>query len=89
MKPLTKRQARRCEDAKNPRCRCRCGGRLHGAQRKFEFLGPDDPPFVQREPMRGHGAQRGSNVGLTDQTTPDLYGIVAPLQGMRRRGMRP
>ena len=29
--------------------------------------------------MRDHAATRGGNVGLTDQTTPDLYGIVVPL----------
>jgi len=26
-------QAQRCEDALHPRCRCRCGGALHGAKR--------------------------------------------------------
>jgi hypothetical protein len=29
--------------------------------------------------MRGHGEHSGSSVGLTDHTTPDLYGSVAPL----------
>lgn len=33
MKPLTERQASRCENAKNRRCRCRCHGVLHGAAR--------------------------------------------------------
>ena len=27
---LTNAQAARCENAKRPVCRCRCGGRLHG-----------------------------------------------------------
>ena len=27
---LTNSQASRCENAKHPVCRCRCGGRLHG-----------------------------------------------------------
>ncbi len=27
---MTENQAGRCETAKHPRCRCRCGGRLHG-----------------------------------------------------------
>lgn len=49
MKPLTERQAARCEIAVHSRCRCRCGGRLHGAQRAFEFLAPDDPHFVSRK----------------------------------------
>ncbi len=28
---LSNRQASACENAKHPRCKCRCGGRLHGA----------------------------------------------------------
>ena len=46
MKPLTERQARRCETAKNSRCRCRCRckGMLHGGQRAmFELLPEGDP----------------------------------------------
>ena len=30
---LSYAQARRCEDALHPRCRCRCNGTLHGAKR--------------------------------------------------------
>lgn len=30
-RPLTAKQAAACEDAKHPRCRCRCGGAFHGA----------------------------------------------------------
>ncbi len=30
--------------------------------------------------MWGRENQRGGSVGLTDRTTPDLNGIVAPLQ---------
>ena len=75
MRPLSEKRARACESAKGERCRCRCAGRLHGAQRVFEFLAPDDPHFVAREKaMRGRGATSGSTVGLTDQTTPDVYG---------------
>lgn len=33
MKTLSARQAQSCEDAKRPKCVCRCGGRLHGAKR--------------------------------------------------------
>jgi hypothetical protein len=58
MKPLTERQARRCEDARGGRCRCRCGGAFHGSHRAqiavdvkqaetprewFEELPPTDP----------------------------------------------
>lgn len=69
MRPLTEPQARRCEEAKGERCRCRCAGRLHGAQRAMEFLAADDPHNFS---ARDRGATSGSNVGLTDQTTPDL-----------------
>ena len=33
MKRLSARQALNCEQAKNKRCRCRCGGVLHGKAR--------------------------------------------------------
>ena len=33
MRSLTQRQAVLCETARTPRCRCRCGGALHGAYR--------------------------------------------------------
>ena len=41
MRPLTRSQASRCEQAKSKRCKCRCGGRLHGAYRGE----PEDFPF--------------------------------------------
>ena len=53
MRPLTARQAGRCEDACGPRCRC--GGALHGANRAgregvsrewLEALPEDDPHHV-------------------------------------------
>jgi len=60
MKRLTESQARRCEEACNPRCRCRCGGALHGANRAkqpnaprqwFEQLEETDPHKVtERKP---------------------------------------
>lgn len=44
MRALSARQAQRCEDAANPRCRCRCGGALHGAHRgRVESLELSDP----------------------------------------------
>jgi hypothetical protein len=51
MRRLSERQARNCEEARLPRCRCRCGGALHGAKRGgdnpprewYESLPPDDP----------------------------------------------
>jgi len=33
MKRLSARQATNCENAKSKRCRCRCGGVLHGKER--------------------------------------------------------
>ncbi len=33
MKTLSEKQAQKCEDAKEPICKCRCGGQLHGAKR--------------------------------------------------------
>jgi hypothetical protein len=54
MKRLSMRAAQRCETAKNGRCRCRCGGLLHGAGRAsdqafFEGLPADDPHHAQAE----------------------------------------
>jgi hypothetical protein len=48
MKRLSMRAARRCELAQNGRCRCRCGGLLHGKARGedtefFKGLSGDDP----------------------------------------------
>jgi hypothetical protein len=33
LRTITERQARACENAHDRRCRCRCGGVLHGAGR--------------------------------------------------------
>ena len=48
MKPLNLRQAHRCETSESSRCRCRCGGALHGAFRGldagfFHSLPDSDP----------------------------------------------
>lgn len=49
MRPLTERQANRCENAKHPRCRCRCKGAFHGKGRvvsgEFSLLPADDPHY--------------------------------------------
>lgn len=50
-KSLSLKQAQNCENAKEPVCKCRCGGALHGAKRGgetpgldfFEGLPSDDP----------------------------------------------
>lgn len=44
MRALSVRQAARCETALNDKCRCRCGGRFHGARRVLE---PDRELFEQ------------------------------------------
>lgn len=54
MRALSVRQASRCETALNHKCRCRCGGRFHGARRiltpedraMFEQLPEDDPHHI-------------------------------------------
>jgi len=44
VRALSERQASRCENAATPKCRCRCGGRFHGAKRgSVRELAPDDP----------------------------------------------
>lgn len=50
-KQLSIRQAERCETAREPVCKCRCGGKLHGAKRGsgrsfFEELPEDDPHHI-------------------------------------------
>ena len=53
MRALSVPQAARCETALNEKCRCRCGGRFHGARRVlepdrelFEALPEKDPHHV-------------------------------------------
>ncbi len=47
---LTQREADRCENAKEPVCKCRCRGVKHGAKRvpsggDFSVLPSDDPHY--------------------------------------------
>lgn len=51
MRALSERQAGNCEEAREPVCRCRCGGALHGARRGsslafFSSLPADDPHYI-------------------------------------------
>jgi len=53
MRPLSGRQAVTCETAKTKRCKCRCGGLLHGKGR-FSEAGdavdlPADDPHAARK----------------------------------------
>lgn len=51
MRDLSLRQAANCEEAREPICRCRCGGALHGAKRGtgaifFGSLPETDPHYI-------------------------------------------
>ncbi len=52
MRALGEMQAARCEYATKPRCKCRCGGTLHGARRVNDVtaLPPADPHHVEPKP---------------------------------------
>jgi hypothetical protein len=57
LKPLSLKQADRCEQAREPVCKCRCGGALHGAKRGdgrafFESLPADDPHYLPNADVR-------------------------------------
>ena len=54
MRALSGRQALTCENATSVRCRCRCGGALHGTARSrlpeyFEQLDEEDPHWVKQK----------------------------------------
>ena len=61
MRGLTARQATACEHATTARCRCRCGGALHGAGRfadpdeAYRVLDDDDPHLPHLD--ANHGRQ--------------------------------
>jgi hypothetical protein len=54
MRAMSVRQAVSCETATSKRCRCRCGGALHGAARigavAPECLPDDDPHHARAKP---------------------------------------
>lgn len=54
MRPLNVRQVLVCEAATHRRCRCRCGGLLHGAERSkipefYEQLPKRDPHWLKEK----------------------------------------
>jgi hypothetical protein len=64
VKPLSQSQARRCEEAKGGRCRCRCGGVLHGRQLALLGLLPDDDPhYISAKKIPQPVPERVSEVG--------------------------
>lgn len=52
MRTLSQRAAAACENATTPRCRCRCGGALHGAARGIPVteLPASDPHYAEPTP---------------------------------------
>lgn len=60
MRTLSERQASACENATTPRCRCRCGGLLHGAKRgAVTQLPPSDPHYPAPRDEAEEGAPLG------------------------------
>jgi hypothetical protein len=74
------KQAQRCETAKTPRCRCRCGGLLHGAARGksaegdnaefFESLPDDDPHKAMERPKPKPRQRKPKPLPLLDSVSP-------------------
>ena len=53
MKDLNYTQAMACEYARHRRCKCRCGGAMHGVKRgiPLDQLPLDDPHHTNAQPM--------------------------------------
>jgi flagellar biosynthesis/type III secretory pathway protein FliH len=59
MRKLTERQAKNCEEAREPACHCRCGGQAHGGKRgggdapmSFYYSLPEDDPHYTPSPEK-------------------------------------
>lgn len=59
MKKLTEHQAKKCEEAREESCHCRCGGQMHGGKRgggnapmSFYYALPVDDPHYVPSPER-------------------------------------
>ena len=77
LRALSLRQAQTCEEARSPRCRCRCHGSLHGGHAAadpdgdspvydrafFEALPADDPHHLPTEVERK--ARKGASRAYT------------------------
>ncbi len=58
LRRLSERQSDRCENARKPTCRCRCGGAMHGKARGSVWDLPlGDPHSLKKEcaPCAGRG----------------------------------
>lgn len=81
-RPISRGQAQSCEEAQEPKCKCRCGGALHGAARGLVTELPADDPHsptkgCRRCKGRGHLSQivfgpRG--MGLQLEPCPNCKG---------------
>jgi hypothetical protein len=74
MRPLNAKQAFECETATHPRCRCRCGGELHGANRletanAAHDLDRHDPHY---SPIPGCGRQLSLEIDLAADRRLDV-----------------
>ena len=78
MKALSLRAAMRCEEACTPRCRCRCGGALHG---KFRHLAD-----VVRNGTNPEAARAARDGFFEALPTDDPHYAMAPAR--RKRGKR-
>lgn len=72
MKQLSMKQATRCEAAKTPRCKCRCGGKLHGTNRGldsvfFASLPESDPHRAMERAERPPRQRKQRALPLFDQ----------------------
>jgi hypothetical protein len=73
---LSQREVDRCEQAKEPACKCRCGGKKHGAKRvaaggDYSTLPMDDPHY--RPPMTKKEAIKILRHAETHVICSDLY----------------
>ncbi len=64
---LSYRQAQRCEDAREPRCTCRCGGTLHGAKRGSVLAFSLDDPHAPSQRCPGCEGRGTLPLGLLCQ----------------------
>jgi len=65
MRALSARQAVTCEQATGPRCKCRCGGLLHGKGRAVDVtaLPEEDAHHANPPKRRKTAAQRREELG--------------------------
>lgn len=93
MKRLSLRQAQACENAITPRCRCRCGGALHGARRGVAsgYDAGELPPrdwfaeLPESDPHKLTSAEEIAARRKARDTVRQLRAQLKRLEGDRRR----